>query len=161
MTKEAKKLPNQRRAATKIDTSAAPLTELQKLDAVGIDEVCSLIESGNSMRDIAKQAGVSQRAMWMWVGEDSRTARVRIARTKAAFSYDEAAMSELKGAKDQFELSKAREIASHLRWRASKFNVSDFGDRQTVDLNAKITLSQAEVDDKLAALQTKLLGRAT
>jgi hypothetical protein len=62
----------------------------------------------------------------------------------AAAAYDEQAEQELRSATDLFQLAKARELAQHLRWRASKINPKAYGDRLEVEAADKPeTLAQA------------------
>jgi hypothetical protein len=62
----------------------------------------------------------------------------------AAAAYDEQAEQGLLAATNLFELAKARELAQHLRWRASKINPKAYGDRLEVEPAEKPeTLAQA------------------
>ena len=47
----------------------------------------------------------------------------------AARVWDDRAEAVLRDASDLFELAKAKELAHHYRWRASKIAPRDYGDR--------------------------------
>lgn len=72
-----------------------------------------------------------------WIAHDrDRSARGRGARTYAAVLWDERAIEVLERAANSLELAKARELAHHYRWRASKVAPKMYGD--------KVALGQAE-----------------
>lgn len=102
----------------------------ERLDAFGIDAVCERIGDGSSLTDIAEEVTVSIGSLLTWLKADAeRSARAREARRATAQSWDEQAEAELRAASDVFELAKARELASHFRWRASKIAPADYGDK--------------------------------
>jgi hypothetical protein len=102
----------------------------RKLDALGIDAVCSRIINGETMTAIAKSAGADMATLTVWLAADeNRSARAREARIQAARAWDERATEAIERAADPFELSKAKELAHHYRWRASKIAPRDYGDR--------------------------------
>ena len=91
------------------------------LDALGVDAVCEMIVDGASYAHIASSAGVSKSAFIAWVARDAdRSARVREARILSAQTFDELAELSISQASDVFELSRAKELAHHYRWRAAK-----------------------------------------
>lgn len=102
-----------------------------KLDAFGIEAVCDHILNGVTLLDISKTVGVDLSALIRWLDADlHRSARAREARIKAAFVWDEMAVQELRNAqRDPVEMTRAREIASHYRWRASKIAPKQYGDK--------------------------------
>ena len=105
-----------------------------KLNAYGIDAVCDAVISGETLTGIGKRIGVSVGVMFEWLSADpERYARAREARAKAAAVWDEQALEAIAKAQDTLELGKAKEIAYHLRWRASKLAPRDYGDRVAVD----------------------------
>lgn len=104
----------------------------EALDALGIDEVCDRIVDGDTLTAIAASAEVSIGSLVSWIAADSeRSVRAREARALAARVYDERAEAEIVGSKDAFGLSKAKELAYHLRWRASKIAPKEYGDKVT------------------------------
>lgn len=102
------------------------------MDAYGIDKVCEDIAEGRSLRAIAEKAKSSLTRLLAWIEADpDRSARVRDARSSMARVWDDKAESEIREAKDEFELRKAKELAHHYRWRASKVAPKEYGDRIT------------------------------
>jgi hypothetical protein len=110
------------------------------LDSLGIGAICDMITSGLSMRTVAEHAGVSPNALWRWLAADlDRSARARAARALTAWHWDELAEKVINSATDVLELGKARELAHHYRWRASKIAPKEYGDRiehsGSIDMN--------------------------
>lgn len=144
-------------AAPKADnrTTARP-----KLDQLGVDWVCDQIADGRSLTWIAKEAGVSIGSLLTWLStEPERSARVDAARRAASWVYEEQALQGLLDATDPFSLTKARDVAHHLRWKASKIHPQRFGDKVQAEVNttlsgslqvkADLTLSPAEAYERL------------
>lgn len=106
------------------------------LDAFGIDQVCDLLSGCKTMTEIAAMAGVSKGSFISWVTDDAdRSARVKAARALAATYWEERATQVLEDAPDEFELKKARELAHHYRWRASKIAPREYGDRVAQEIS--------------------------
>lgn len=102
----------------------------EKLDQLGVDALCDRICAGESQTAIARDLGIGVATLSKWIAaEPERSARVREARISAARSFDEMAEDELRRAEDPFGLAKARELASHYRWKASKANPREYGDK--------------------------------
>lgn len=100
----------------------------------GIDLICSSIADGRTFTGIAKEIGVSFGALMDYVGSNSEfSARVREARTLAARFWDEKAVEVIENAGEDFDLKKAKELAHHYRWRASKIAPKEYGERLEVD----------------------------
>ena len=128
----------------------------EKLNALGVDGICEFISEGLTLTAIAQQIGVSIGSLIGWIeAEPERSARVREARSASARIWDEKAVEVIEDAADPFELTKARELAQHYRWRASKTAPREYGDRQQIDVNDITPKSQAQVDIELAALIDK------
>ena len=158
---------------TKINTQLAPkapmYSAVKKLDAVGIDAIVQEIIAGNSLTNIAKTQTVGVASLLTWIEADAeRSARAREARAQAAKIWDEKAEYVLQIASDPFELAKARELASHYRWRAKSVAPRDYGDKVTNEHTGAgggpITLAAVDLtglsDAELVQMQT-LLGKAT
>lgn len=131
----------------------------QKLDAYGCDAVCADIGDGMSLTAIAKKCGVSIGSLLTWVEADAeRSARVREARTLMARYWDEQAEEVIAGAQDDLGLKRARELAHHYRWRASKIAPRDYGDAVTLKGDRDhplVGMGDAEIDARLKALLAK------
>lgn len=99
------------------------------------DEVISAIENGNSIARIATQLGCNRSVLWRWLeADEQRSARSVRARQIAAGAWDEMAQKGIEDAKDPFELSKAKEMAHHYRWRASKIAPKVYGEKTETTL---------------------------
>ena len=133
---------------------------IARLDAEGIDNICDRIVGGQTYTEIAEDLGVSIGAFIAWIAsEGERSVRAREARIQAAQSWDDKAEKIIADAKSQLELQKARELAQHLRWRASKIAPRDYGDKLQVESNVNIVnLSEEEIARRRAAIQEKLNG---
>jgi len=113
----------------------------EKLDKVGVDAICDDLCAGSSLTGIANEYGVSLGTLLSWVGADSeRSARVRETRAAMAKVWDERAEDEIRQADDEFKLKKARELAQHYRWRATKVAPGEYGEK--VEVKAAVTLEQ-------------------
>lgn len=100
------------------------------LDSLGVEAVCEFIYDGESMTSIAKSHGVSIGSLIAWVASDTeRSARVKLARVETARIWDEKAERGIEDAADDFELAKAKDLAHHYRWRASKIAPREYGDK--------------------------------
>lgn len=107
------------------------------LDALGLDGVCARICDGDTMTGIAQSLGITFGSLSTWLeASPERSARTREARALAARQWDEQALTKIENASDAFELSKAKEVAHHLRWRATKIAPA-YSDRQAVELTGK------------------------
>lgn len=130
-----------------------------KLDALGIDTVCERIEAGESVGAIADALGIPKRTMWDWIDADSaRSARVRASREKSAEAEDdkaEAVLAGLTAASTPAEVARARELASHYRWRASKRNPKTYGDKLDLNHSGKVDLTDDQVATRLDILLQK------
>jgi hypothetical protein len=135
-------------ATKKVAAKSAPVRE--RLDIYGIDKVIQGIKDCKSITAIAVAAKVSKGTLIAWIAADSdRSTRVREARADTAMLWDEKAEQVLDDSKDFLSLAKAREIASHYRWRASKIAPKIYGDKQqvehsgSVDIGASILAARA------------------
>ena len=96
---------------------------MNALDMYGIDWVCEQILELRSLTAIAEDAGVGLATLLRWTTADAeRSTRVSQARRVAAEAWVEKAEQVVADAKNNFELQKARELAHHYRWRASKIS---------------------------------------
>lgn len=110
----------------------APIAQ-NKLDAAGVTAVCDMIIEGKSYREIAKHYAVGLATLATWIEADpERSHACARAREISAQTFDEQALEVIREAKDGFALSKAKEEAIHLRWRAKAVNPRRYGDKVAV-----------------------------
>lgn len=115
-----------------------------RISDFGIDAVCEAIADGSSMTALAADLGVSFGTLSNWIAaEDERSARVREVRRETARLWDEKAESDIRAATDPFELSRAKELAFHYRWRSSKIAPADYGDKTAVEHSGSVNLTNA------------------
>ena len=137
-------------------TSQKELSAPEKLSALGVDWVCAEIVSGKSQRQICVDLGIDAMALIVWLSKDSlRSARVREARTQSADSYADMAEAVLLNENNPQFIPRARELASHYRWMASKRRPADYGEKQQIDLNATVKISAEQVDANIKRLLEK------
>lgn len=93
------------------------------LDVYGIDWVCDQLLELRMLTEIARDAAVGLSTLSSWIAASpERSARVRDARRLAAEAWVERAEQVVLDAKNGFELQRARELAHHYRWKASKIS---------------------------------------
>lgn len=118
-------------ARAKVQTEKQP-TIADRIEAFGIDAICERLANGVTMTAIAEEIGVTVGKLSQLIASDEEhSARAREARIHAARLWDEKALSVVEQAQDLFELQRAKELAHHYRWRASKTAPKEYGDRVT------------------------------
>lgn len=133
---------------------AAPIRD--KLDAYGVDQICEDICEGKMLIHIAEHIGVSRGSMLNWMMADpEREAQINRYRTMMARLWDEKAEEVLSEAKTQLELTKARELAQHYRWRASK-TAPEYNDRHIFAGDPKAPLHGMSDEEVEAKIREKL-----
>jgi len=124
-----------RSAATAGKPSQPEPTPSERLDALGVDWLCDQIVEGKSLTAIAKEQGMHHATLLRWVAaEDERQRLVREARIASAQAFDEMALQGILKAKTKIAIAVAKEAAHHLRWRASKINPADYGEKVQTEL---------------------------
>jgi len=109
---------------------AHPPTAQDKLNAIGEQTIIEWIADGKSYREIAKTADVGLGSLCFWIDADpERSQACARAREQSAQAFEGEAQEHIQNAADQFELSKAKELAIHLRWRAKVNNPKRYGDK--------------------------------
>jgi len=99
------------------------------------EDILARIEAGEMLGHIAEDHGCSRGTLTNWIAADiDRSVRAREARQRASAAWDEMATRGIAEAEDQFELAKAKELAHHYRWRASKIAPKDYGDKVTQEV---------------------------
>lgn len=155
MSRAAAKTP----AAKKGKPSAKKGEQRSKLELLGIDGLCERIEKGESVGQIADSLGMHRTSAWEWIkADDQRSARVRASLEASASEYDDQAekvLKDLVAASTPAEVARARELASHYRWRASKRNPKAYGDKLDLNHSGKVEMTDEQVQTRLTLLIAK------
>lgn len=134
-------------------TKARDRTPEQKsLDDLGIEAVCDMLRDGANFQRVGKRAGVSKKTVWRWVHESAvREKDVKRALEEAAEAFDQEAEHVLRTMKD---VSRARELANHLRWRARARNPRVYSEKHQIGLDDDTLkhLSEEQINTRLRAL---------
>lgn len=132
------------------------------------DEIITRIAAGESLLTItADEHMPTRRSVHRWVIDDPELDReYRAAILLKADHYAEQAKEMAQHAKRRAEMGasseeiRAIELAARtLQWTAARLNPNLYGDKQTVDLNAKIRMPAAQVDARLQALLAKAAAK--
>lgn len=129
-------------------------TKLAKLE---IKDVCAAFVNGDSLLKISKRAGVSVASLWNWIEADiDRSLQVKASREVGAHAQADLAEEGLTNAKDPFELAKAKELAHHRRWKASKLMPKMYGEK--LDLSVEGRLDFAALVAESRERRERMLG---
>ena len=163
MATKSTKAPARRKEAKKPEEKAKRGEVRAKLDEIGIDAICVMFEAGKMQRQIAREIAVDDTILLKWIAADEqRSARARESRARGAAVWDELAIEELQGIPDeatQGQIARAREIASHYRWRASKLGRAEYGEKTEIEHSGSIqAMTDEQVDQRLRDLMTKAKG---
>lgn len=144
----AKSAPGKKPAAKK--GSAA-----KTLDQLGVEWLCDRLVDGDTQTQICRKLKIGIASLGRWVVADAdRSARVREARIAAARAYDDKAETVLRGARNVFGLAKAKELAHHYRWKASKADPKSYGEKIEIDQRTTLTdLTDEQLDARMAAIE--------
>ena len=123
----------------------------KSLDTLGLDWLCDKLTAGETQTAICAELGMGIATLGRWIAADAeRSARVREARIAAARSFDEKAEEGLRLASDPFSLARAKELAHHYRWKASKADPRGYGEKIEIDQKTKLTdLTDEQLDARL------------
>ena len=103
-----------------------------------IDDIVEYLLEGYSFRQIAEKLKVKLTTLHDFTQRSEHSARVREALEYSAQTFDDKAEEVLltaEGTKE--EIMRARELAQHYRWKASKRNPRRFGDKMDVTTDGK------------------------
>ena len=115
---------------------------LMTFGSATLSTICPIILNGKSLREIARNLGVDIAQICRWKAQPQHSARVSDAMAATAEYWDQVAVDGIAQARDAFELAKARELAHHYRWRASKIAPKLYGDKQSLDVKATVDWAQ-------------------
>lgn len=137
------------------DAPAEHVDPLKRPEA--LDRLCDAIIDGRMLTEIALEWGVTRFRLMRWIAaEPTRGARVKEARRLSAQTYDEKAEQAIKDATDDLGLKKAKELAHHYRWKASKINPGDYGDK--IEVGGPGDFSKSADDDLVNRLDALMPG---
>ena len=127
----------------------------KSLDTLGLDWLCDKLTAGETQTAICLELGMGIATLGRWIAADAeRSARVREARIAAARSFDEKAEEGLRLAGDPFSLARAKELAHHYRWKASKADPRGYGEKIEIDQKTTLTdLTDEQLDARLKAIE--------
>lgn len=147
MTASKKRAPAKKAPAKKIAKPTTPWQKWVSSPEASLTSLCDKIKDGKTLTAIAAELGAGRTTLLGWIEADpDRSARAREARSTAAAAYDDMALDGIEEANDPFELARAKERAHHLRWRASKVNPKEYGDK--VELGGEVGI-KALPDEQL------------
>ena len=137
----------------------------RKLDALGTEAVCEMLAGGVMQREIARKLGIDNWSFIHWAKQPERAEQIRNARAEGAAHWDERAEQVLveisattkEGTDAKVVLGRARELAQHYRWRASKLAPAQYGDKVAVEHSGQITTPSLDLtkltDEQLEQLR--------
>ncbi len=118
-----------------------------KLD---IEVIIEMIIDGKTFREISESESVSLGKLHSFTSSTEHSARVRDALKISADSYSDMAEQVLKeAAGNLIEISRARELAQHYRWKASKRDPRRFSDKLELSGDPENPVTQSVVIFKL------------
>jgi len=122
--------------------AAQPNTKTKKKD-LDIDVILRMIIDGLSYRAMAKKLKVDLMVLHNFASSDIHSARVREAMNTSADTFAEMAEDiMIKARMNQWSLVKARELAQHYRWMASKRRPKSYGDKVQTEVSGTLGLQQ-------------------
>jgi hypothetical protein len=99
-----------------------------------IEDVIEQIIDGKTFREIAEGFDCSLSHFHRFLSKAEHSARVKEALEISSNSYADKAEEVLINAeKDSIEMTRARELAQHYRWKASKRSPKKYGDKLETD----------------------------
>lgn len=115
-----------------------------------IDTIIEMIIQGDSYRIVANYLEVPLSTLHDYTSKSEHSARVREALLYSASTFDDKAEQVLKdAASNSVEVQRARELAQHYRWKASKRAPKQYGDKLDVTtLGEKISTTVIKWGDK-------------
>lgn len=106
-----------------------------------LDDILDMFRDGYTFRAVCSEFGVSSRTMNKFLSLPENKDQYYAVLQESADAYaDKAEEVLLTAPSDKNELYRARELAQHYRWLASKRNPKRFGDRLEVDQKTEATI---------------------
>lgn len=113
----------------------------EKPKALNVEEIISMLIDGKTYRKIADELNTPLSTLHDFTSKPEHSARVRQALEYSASTYaDQAEEVLIKAEGNLVEIQRARELAQHYRWKASKRSPKKYGDKLDVTTDGeKIT----------------------
>lgn len=110
----------------------------RKLQDKDFEPIIDEIIDGKTFREMASKRGVSISMLQKYLALEKHSARTREALLISSNSYADLGEEALKNAKGTIvEIQRARELAQHYRWKASKRAPKIYGDKMEVEQTIK------------------------
>lgn len=100
------------------------------LNGIGIEAVLEQIYRGNNIVDVARMLDIGIGVLLNWLNNEGHMQKVEEATVFSAEGHLSDAARLLREASTDFEFKKAKELASHGRFMATKLNRTKYGDTQ-------------------------------
>ena len=121
----------------KLKKGRPPKAVSDSLPPYDLDLICGLLRDGENLTEVAKAFKRSRDSLRKWVIEDrARQTAVDEARHEGAHAYVEkagAVLAEITPGATKATIARARELAHHYRWMASKMMPKTYGERVELD----------------------------
>ena len=112
------------------------LTTAQKLDAIGIDAICTHVESGESLRSWSIKNNLPNRSVNDWIEADveraAHYARAREDRADAVFDSLDDVSDEAVRAENSVQVAGLRLKADNIKWKLARMNAKKYGEKIAV-----------------------------
>ena len=116
------------------------------VNGIDINTVIELIIEGSTFRQIAERLNVKLSTLHDFTSKPEHSTRVSQALEISAQTYEEKAEYILINAEaSAYEMQRARELAQHYRWKASKRSPKKYGDKMEVEQNQKQIIEYCNV----------------
>jgi hypothetical protein len=133
-----------------------PTEAKKKLDAIGIDAICDMIEIDMSIADIADKIKINRSTLRDYCLYPDNLARVAVSRLIAARYNDDEALRILQSLPSDAtpaQIAQARELAHHHRWRAGIRAPREYGNKIGIEHDISDSLA-----DRLDAARRRVLN---
>lgn len=111
--------------------------------ALDIDKICDDIIEGLTYRQMAGKYKVALSTLFDFIHKAEHSARAKSAISISASMYADKAEEVLIAAEsDKNEIQRARELAQHYRWKASKRNPKDYGNNNSTEITGSLSVTQ-------------------
>lgn len=122
--------------------ASKPNTKIKKKD-LNIEIIVKMIIDGLSYRTMAKKLNIDLHTLHSFTSLEQHSARVYEAMNISADTFADMAEDIMIKAKlNQWSLVKARELAQHYRWKASKRRPKTYGDKVQTEVSGTLGLQQ-------------------